>query len=160
MPKLRKTAVNIDRPAKIIGGINMQNKGTILIVDDEPNILGVLEETFSYDYTILPAANGKEALALLEKKLPDMIIADISMPFVDGFELLANIRRQGLAAKIPLLFLTARGQIADMEKGLKLGAYGYMVKPFLPTQLIAKVEEIFDKLKRRKSDKNREQALN
>lgn len=138
----------------------MQNKGTILIVDDEPAVLGVLEEILSCDYDVMPAYNGKEALVLLEKKLPDLIIADISMPLMDGFELLDNIERKEIGVKIPLLFLTARGQISDIEKGLKHGAYGYMVKPFLPTQLIAKVEEIFDKLKKRKNDRNKQQALN
>jgi DNA-binding response OmpR family regulator len=129
----------------------MNTKGVILIVEDEPNITGVLEEILSYDYTVITSVNGEDALALLEIKQPDMIIADISMPVMDGFELLLNLKRIGLAIKIPLLYLTARGQMSEVEKGLKLGAYGYMVKPFLPSRLIAKVEEIFDKLERRKN---------
>ena len=131
----------------------MGSRGTILVVDDEPGILEVLDETLSPYYDIMTAANGKEALGLLEKKHPDIIISDVSMPVMDGLELMTSLRRMDLSVKIPLLFLSARGQIADVEKGLQMGAYGYVVKPFLPTQLTLKVDEMFEKLATRRKMK-------
>jgi CheY-like chemotaxis protein len=131
----------------------MGKQGTIMVVDDEPAILSVLVETLEDDYSLMTATNGREALLLLEKKLPDLIISDVSMPVMDGLELMSNLKRKGLSVKIPLIFLSARGQVVDVEKGVSMGAYGYIVKPFLPTRLIAKVEEIFAKLATRKNMK-------
>jgi CheY-like chemotaxis protein len=131
----------------------MKSQGTILCIDDEPAILDVLKETLDSDYEILTATNGKEALAVLDKKLPDLIISDISMPKMDGLEFLSNLKKRGLSIKIPLIFLTARGQVSDVEKGVGQGAYGYIVKPFLPTRLVEKVDEVFTKLAARKNMK-------
>ncbi|HRU39595.1 MAG TPA: response regulator [Candidatus Goldiibacteriota bacterium] len=131
----------------------MNKLGTILVVDDEPAILSALVDTLEDDYTVLTATNGKEALALLDKKLPDLIISDVSMPQMDGLEFLTNLKKKGLGVKIPLIFLSAKGQVADVEKGVNLGAYGYIVKPFLPTRLLEKVEEVFVKLEARKKMK-------
>lgn len=127
--------------------------GTILCVDDEPGILAVLKETLDDQYDVLTATNGVEALAVLDKKLPDLILSDISMPKMDGLEFLSNLKKRGLNVKIPLIFLSARGQVSDVEKGVGMGAYGYIVKPFLPTRLIEKVEEVFNKLAARKNMK-------
>jgi CheY-like chemotaxis protein len=128
-------------------------KGTILCIDDEPAILAVLKETLDDEYDVMTATNGKEGLAVLDKKLPDLIISDISMPVMDGLEFLSNLKKRGLNIKIPLVFLSARGQVSDVEKGVGLGAYGYIVKPFLPTRLIEKVDEVFTKLAARKNMK-------
>ncbi len=131
----------------------MAVKGTILCIDDEPGILEVLRETLDGEYDVLTATNGKEALAVLDKKLPDMILSDVSMPVMDGLEFLANLKKRGLGVKIPLVFLSAKGQVTDVEKGVGQGAYGYIVKPFLPTRLVEKVEEVFVKLSARKNMK-------
>jgi putative two-component system response regulator len=131
----------------------MNKLGTIMVVDDEPGILSALVETLEDDYEMMTATNGKEALALLEKKKPDLIISDVSMPVMDGLELMRNLKAKGLSIKIPLVFLSAKGQVADVEKGVQLGAYGYIVKPFLPTRLLEKVEEVFTKLAVRKNMK-------
>lgn len=131
----------------------MSAHGTILCVDDEPAILAVLKETLDDEYDVLTATNGKEALAVLDKKLPDLIITDISMPQMDGLELMSSLKKRGLSVKIPLIFLSARGQVSDVEKGVGMGAYGYIVKPFLPTRLIEKVDEVFTKLETRKNMK-------
>ena len=133
----------------------MQAKGTILVVDDEPSILSALNDTLEDEYVVLKATNGVEALAVLDKSIPDLIISDISMPNMDGMQLLENVKRRGLGVKIPFLFLSAKGQVADVEKGLTKGAYAYIVKPFLPTRLLEKVEEIFTKLQTRKDMKKK-----
>jgi putative two-component system response regulator len=131
----------------------MNKLGTIMLVDDEPAILSALVETLEDDYNLMTATNGRDALALLEKRQPDLIISDVSMPVMDGLEFMTNLKKKGLSVKIPLLFLSAKGQVGDVEKGIALGAYGYLVKPFLPTRLIEKVEEIFAKLEARKKMK-------
>jgi CheY-like chemotaxis protein len=133
----------------------MNKKGTILVIDDEPAILSALVETLEDDYSLMTATNGKEALSLLEKKLPDMIISDVSMPVMDGLEFMSNLKKKGLNIKVPLVYLSAKGQITDVEKGVSLGAYGYLVKPFLPTRLLDKVEEVFEKLAERKKMKDK-----
>ena len=131
----------------------MNKLGTIMVVDDEPAILSALVETLEDDYELMTATNGKEALALLDKKHPDLIISDVSMPVMDGLAFLSNLKQKGLAVKIPLVFLSAKGQVADVEKGVNLGAYGYIVKPFLPTRLLDKVTEVFTKLAARRNMK-------
>lgn len=133
----------------------MNKLGTILLVDDEPAILSALVETLEDDYNIMTATNGRDALLLLEKRLPDLIISDVSMPVMDGLALLSEIKKKGLGVKIPFMFLSAKGQINDVEKGVSLGAYGYLVKPFLPTRLLEKVEEVFEKLAERKKMKGK-----
>ena len=135
----------------------MSKLGTIMLVDDEPSILSALVETLEDDYNLMTATNGKEALLLLDKKLPDLIISDVSMPVMDGLAFLSSLKQKGLAVKIPLIFLSAKGQVVDVEKGVSLGAYGYIVKPFLPTRLIDKVEEVFTKLAARKKMKEDKQ---
>jgi len=124
-----------------------------MLVDDEPAILSALVETLEDDYELMTATNGKEALALLDKKHPDLIISDVSMPVMDGLSLLSSLKKLGLNIKIPFIFLSAKGQVADVEKGVGMGAYGYIVKPFLPTRLIEKVEEVFVKLETRRNMK-------
>jgi CheY-like chemotaxis protein len=131
----------------------MNKLGTIMLIDDEPGILSALVETLEDDYELMTATNGKEALAMLEKKHPDLIITDVSMPVMDGLTFLSNLKKMGLNIKIPLVFLSAKGQVADVEKGVGMGAYGYIVKPFLPTRLIEKVEEVFNKLAIRRNMK-------
>lgn len=132
-----------------------EKKGKILIVDDEPSILGAIKETLSEDYDVISAVNGKEALELLKKNLPDVIVLDVAMPDMDGFETFDRIKRMGLGIKIPVVFLTARAQIVDIEKGLGKGAYDYMVKPFLPSRLLDKMHEIFYRLKTREEEKKK-----
>ena len=92
---------------------------------------------------------------MLEKHSPDMVLLDISMPEMDGLETFDAIKRRGLGIKIPVVFLTAKGQLADIETGLGKGAYSYIVKPFLPTHLLDKLDEIFGKLKTREDMKKK-----
>ena len=131
----------------------LKRKGKVLIVDDEPSILGAIRETIAEDYDVATATNGKEALEVLNTFMPDVILLDVAMPEMDGFETFDRIKKMGLGIKIPVMFLTARAQIMDIEKGLGKGAYDYMVKPFLPSRLLDKLHEIFQRLKTRKEEK-------
>lgn len=123
----------------------------ILIVDDEKDLRTMIRSIFeSAGYTQITAvASGKEALAVIAKKTPGIIILDVMMPDMDGFELLREIRQ---TSEIPVLMLTAKGEAEDRCRGLELGADDYLVKPFLPKELLLRVNAI---LKRAYPDSNR-----
>jgi two-component system, OmpR family, response regulator ResD len=115
-------------------------KKTVLIVDDEEDmrfLVGMYLENAGFSY--LEAENGEEALQILKNNKVDVILIDVMMPKMDGFTLCARIRKQ---SDVPILFLTARGDEWDKVKGLKLGGDDYIVKPFSPGELIARIEAI------------------
>jgi two-component system response regulator ResD len=115
-------------------------KKTVLIVDDEEDmrfLVGMYLENAGFSY--LEAEDGKEALQILENNKVDVILIDVMMPKMDGFTLCARIREQ---SDVPILFLTARGDEWDKVKGLKLGGDDYIVKPFSPGELIARIEAV------------------
>ena len=122
----------------------------ILIVDDERDLLIMTRSIFEgAGYTqIITAASAREALRLISKKMPDMVILDVMMPEMDGFELLQEIRA---VSSVPVLMLTARGEAEDKFAGFELGADDYLVKPFLPKELLLRVQAI---LKRAYPEKN------
>lgn len=128
----------------------MAEKKKIVVADDEPFILSALQDTLSEDYSVYTASNGKEAIKTVEKVMPDLIILDVMMPEMDGLEACKQLKRNKETASIPVIILTAKGQITDIEKGFKSGADAYVVKPFSPARLIEKVEEIFEKVEMRK----------
>jgi DNA-binding response OmpR family regulator len=113
---------------------------TIMVVDDEPRIVSVIESYLAqYGYRVLTSYNGEEALVLAEKEKPDLIILDIMMPKMDGYEFLRQHRKQ---ANTPIIFLTARVEDEDKVLGLEMGADDYMVKPFRPRELMARVKAV------------------
>lgn len=113
----------------------------ILIVDDEKDLREMICSIFSHaGYTkLVTAASGEEALALLSKKMPGIIILDVMMPGMDGFALLQEVRA---ISKVPVLMLTAKGEAEDRFSGFELGADDYLVKPFLPKELLLRVRAI------------------
>jgi CheY-like chemotaxis protein len=125
-------------------------KKKIVVADDEPFILSALQDTLSDSYSVTTASNGAEAIRLAQKVMPDLIILDVMMPEMDGLDACKNLKRDKLTSTIPVILLTAKGQITDIEKGFKSGADAYVVKPFSPARLIEKVEEIFEKVEMRK----------
>ena len=104
----------------------------LLVVEDEPAMLGVLQDILEAEgYEVYAAANGVEALEILKQKpIPDLIISDVMMPRMDGFELLRRVRRVDAWVNIPFMFLTARSEPSDMVSGMTLGADDYIPKPF------------------------------
>ena len=107
----------------------------ILIVDDEKDLRDMICSIFSHaGYTkLVTAASGEEALTLLSKKMPGIILLDVMMPGMDGFALLQEIRA---VSSVPVLMLTAKGEAEDRFSGFELGADDYLVKPFLPKELL------------------------
>jgi two-component system alkaline phosphatase synthesis response regulator PhoP len=128
----------------------MADKKKIVVADDEPFILSALQDTLSEQYTVYTATNGKLAIDEVKNVNPDLIILDIMMPEMDGLEACKILKRDKETSSIPVILLTAKGQITDIEKGFKAGADAYVVKPFSPARLIEKVEEIFEKVEMRK----------
>ncbi len=118
----------------------MEDK-SILIVDDEIGLLKMTRSIFEQaGFTqITTASSGREALELMDRKMPDMLILDIMMPEMDGLELLSQVRR---VSRVPVLLLTAKGEPEDRYAGFELGADDYLVKPFLPRELLLRVQAI------------------
>jgi len=113
----------------------------LLLIDDDPNLILLVKDYLEFrGYEVLTAENGREALEVLEKDLPDMIICDVMMPEMDGYSLVKHVREDARTSWIPVLFLSAKGQSQDRVKGLNTGADVYMVKPFEPEELVAQVE--------------------
>jgi len=113
---------------------------TILVVEDEPGILRIVTYLLEEQgYTVLQAAEGLSALALVEQQSPDLIISDIKMPGMDGFTLCERVRANPALGQTPFIFLTAREQRSDMRRGMGLGADDYLTKPFEPEELLSAV---------------------
>ncbi|MEY8523665.1 response regulator transcription factor [Lachnospiraceae bacterium 38-10] len=121
---------------------------TLLIVDDEPGIVDMLERYFKPEYEILTAGSGLEALEKVSGK-PDLILLDINMPDLDGISVCRRIREY---VSCPILFLTARVESADQIQGFRAGADDYIVKPFDPEELEARIGAHLRREMRRKSE--------
>lgn len=117
------------------------NHRRLLLIDDDPNLILLVKDYLEFrGYEVITAENGREALEVLESETPDMIICDVMMPEMDGYQLVSTIRQDPKTSWIPVLFLSAKGQSQDRVKGLNIGADVYMVKPFEPEELVAQVE--------------------
>lgn len=118
----------------------------ILIVDDEPNIVMSLEFIFKKEnFKVFIARDGEEAIEIIESSLPDIILLDIMMPKVDGYQVLKHIKEVEILKKIKVIILSAKNKIADIELGLQLGADKYIPKPFSTKQLVKEVNTLLNK---------------
>jgi two-component system response regulator MprA len=114
---------------------------TILVADDDHKLLNMLRRTLTYEgFRIVTASEGQEALAQIEAERPDAIVLDWMMPGLDGVEVLARLRTAG--DETPILMLTARDAIEDRIEGLESGADDYLVKPFAPAELVARLHAL------------------
>lgn len=113
----------------------------VLIVDDEPAIVAAVRERLEREgLAVRSAASGEEALAAVEAAAPDLLLLDVGLPGIDGFELLRRLRARGL--DVPVIILTARGDEIDRVVGLELGADDYVVKPFSVRELAARARAL------------------
>jgi two-component system, OmpR family, alkaline phosphatase synthesis response regulator PhoP len=113
---------------------------TILVVDDERNIVELVRLYLEKDgFTVVSASDGEQALAAFDRAEPDLVVLDLMLPKMDGFEVCRQIRRRG---DVPILMLTARSEDIDAIVGLELGADDYVTKPFNPRALLARVKAI------------------
>ncbi len=123
----------------------------ILVVDDEPHLQRVVSLYLrGRDYEVRTAPNGLDAIQIVADNRPDLIIADISMPGMDGFELCSRLRRDPATRTIPFIFLTAKDQDTDKIKARKVGADDYLTKPCPLDQLAERVETVMDRIEQAK----------
>lgn len=111
----------------------------ILIVDDKPENLSVLFQLLSMDYELLAAENGQVALEIIEESRPDLVILDIMMPVMDGYQVISTIRKNENYNNLPVIFMSALSDSVDKIRGLKLGANDYITKPFNAEEVILRV---------------------
>ncbi len=123
-------------------------KEKVLIIDDDPDILDVLNLTLSETFNVISAPNGKEGLELVKTKNPDIIITDYNMPVMDGLEFCRNLRKDVLLAHLPVIMLTGRGDTKDMVTGIESGVDDYLIKPFEPETLLARIRMILKRTNR------------
>ncbi len=115
-------------------------KFRILVVDDERRMVGFIRLNLEQDgFEVIEAFNGSEALNRLRDSLPDLILLDVMMPDIDGFEVLRMMRE---ISQVPVIMLTAKGEEDDKVKGLELGADDYITKPFSPRELVSRVKAV------------------
>lgn len=117
-------------------------KPTILLVDDNEDILDFLDEELNEKYTLFKAANGKMALQILKEETVQLVISDIMMPEMDGFELCGIVKSEVEFSHIPIILLTAKNTLQSKIEGLELGADAYIEKPFSPAHLQAQITNL------------------
>jgi DNA-binding response OmpR family regulator len=118
-------------------------KTLILVVEDDTDILRLVTHNLkSAEFGVLTAQDGYAALSLAKKHLPQLVILDLMLPGLDGFEVCKELKRSPATKNIPVLMLTARGEEVDRVVGLELGADDYVVKPFSPRELVLRVRAI------------------
>ena len=120
----------------------------IITIDDDPDILDVLALTLAENYDVLQAHNGKEGLQLVQQKIPDLIICDYMMPIMNGRDFCREVKKDILLRHIPVIMLTGKGEVHDRISGIEAGADDYMVKPFSPDELLARIKMILKRTTR------------
>lgn len=114
----------------------------ILVIEDSQEILENIVEILTLEqFEVDSARNGVEGLALIQQRHPDLILCDVRMPHLDGFGVLAALQDNPATAKIPFFFLTATADKESIKSGLAQGATGYLTKPFMPTELLTRIQD-------------------
>jgi DNA-binding response OmpR family regulator len=118
-----------------------ERRGCVLVVDDEPGIIDILTTNLAAEgFEVIGAADGLEGLELARQRAPDLIVLDIMLPKLDGWEVLRHLESRPATAGTPIVVLTARTEDADVLRGLQLGAVEYVTKPFYPADLVATIK--------------------
>jgi DNA-binding response OmpR family regulator len=121
----------------------------VLVAEDEPDIRGLIVFSLQYaGYEVIEALNGEAAIKLAVAEQPDLILLDVRMPKMNGYEACSVLKAQDSTRGIPVVFLSARGQETEIKQGLELGAEEYILKPFAPDELYQRVGSILERLGR------------
>lgn len=116
-------------------------KKKIMVVDDDPNILNLMKIYLEQErYHVIPINDSTKAVQLFKIEMPEVVLLDIMMPQLNGFELLAELRK---LSNVPIIMLSAKGETIDKVMGLELGADDYLVKPVDPSELMARIKAVF-----------------
>jgi CheY-like chemotaxis protein len=117
----------------------------VLVVDDDPVILRLLQLNLELEgHEVLTAVDGHDALDQVAKLDPDLVLLDVMMPHLDGFEVCEQLRADPATADVPVVFLSAKAQSADVTRGTEVGGTAYVTKPFDPVALIQLIEQIMN----------------
>lgn len=123
-------------------------KYKILVVDDEPDVVELVRYNLnSSGYEVVTAVDGKEALKKVRAETPDLIVLDIMLPGIDGFEVCKILKRDPATSAIPIIMLTAKAEEVDRVVGLELGADDYITKPFSPREFVLRVKALLKRIK-------------
>lgn len=118
----------------------------ILIAEDEPDIRDLVAFTLRFaGYEVVTGANGEEAVELAKKELPDLILLDVRMPRLTGYDACRQIKADASLKDVPVVFLSAKGQESEIQSGMEAGAEEYLLKPFAPDQLTERVRAVLAK---------------
>jgi signal transduction histidine kinase len=135
-----------------------EKKFTILIIDDEPSIrMGLAATIGRYGYNVITAVNGDDGFLKARQFLPDLVVSDVMMPHLNGFEMKKQMSADPVLASIPFIFLTARTATEDRVAGMRDGADDYVTKPFVTEELVARIEAVLRRVKT-EQERGREQA--
>lgn len=122
---------------------------TILVAEDDQDIRDLIVYSLEYaGYRVVAAKNGDEAVKLAKEEQPDLILLDVRMPRMNGYQACAVLRAHESTREIPIVFLSARGQETEIRRGLDMGAEEYILKPFAPNELYERVGSILERLRR------------
>lgn len=133
-------------PSKFIAG-----KRVLLLIEDHLDIIRYLQKLLSTQFTLITASNGQEGFDKAKQIKPDLIIADIMMPIMDGYELCEQLKKNKLTQLIPIIFLTAKANQEDKLKALRLGIDAFLTKPFNENELLIRINQLLQKRKTMKS---------
>jgi CheY-like chemotaxis protein len=123
----------------------MTSARLVLVADDEEDILTLVSTIVERaGHEVVSVRDGAQALAAIRERRPDLVVLDISMPEVDGLEVLRRVRADGETRELPVLLLSARAQEADVRRGFDTGASAYVKKPFSPSDLARRVDELLE----------------
>ncbi len=145
--------VDPDKPSQI----NFNSKQRLLIIEDNPDVVGYLKACYQNHFSIHVAKDGKEGYELAVQEIPDIVISDVMMPEMDGFELCKKLKDDYRTSHIPIILLTAKADIPSRIEGLETGADAYIVKPFNQRELLVRMQKLLElrrKLFRRYSNGN------
>jgi DNA-binding response OmpR family regulator len=119
------------------------SRPTILVADDEEDLRELVTYRLTRSgYRVIGAGDGQEALELAAERTPDLMVLDVMMPKLDGYELTRRVRAEAALRSIPVILLTARSQESDIDRGFEVGADDYLKKPFNPDELVARVRAV------------------
>ncbi|MBF0467892.1 MAG: response regulator [Desulfamplus sp.] len=139
----------------------MSEKKKILVVDDSPPNIKILNQILKEEYTVMVATNGEKALSIADLHLPDIILLDVIMPGIDGYQVCLHLKSNDRTSDIPVVFITSKNNIEDEEKGFKVGAVDYITKPFSPPIVKARIKtHLMLKVQRDSLQENEERYRN
>jgi DNA-binding response OmpR family regulator len=142
------------------GGYGGRKLPRVLVIDDEPPIRLLCRVNLeAADMEVLEAENGPAGLAAARSERPDVILLDVMMPGMDGWQVLEQLLNDERTRDVPIVFLTARAELRDQARGLELGGVDYITKPFNPTELAPLVEDLLERVKRGEGEKLRVERL-